>query len=90
MADVTPQRVNVKDQIKQVVKDAISKTPHDITTHKGLTDFKNELMPQILGGFPQEKRSELSKLVESAIASHGEFHDINREKSEGEMKRKKQ
>jgi hypothetical protein len=89
MPDISAPKVNIKTQIFSIVRGAIGKTTHDITTHKGLNDFKKELMPEILGGFPQEKRNELSKLIDEAITSHGEFHDINREKIEGEMKRSK-
>jgi hypothetical protein len=89
MPDISAPKMNVKTQIYSIVRDAISKTAHDITTHKGLNDFKKELTPQILGGFPQEERDKVAKLIDEAITSHGEFHDINREKAEGEMKKGK-
>lgn len=89
MPDISAPKINVKAQVFSIVRAAISKTTHDITTHSGLSEFKKNLMPEILSGFPQEKRNELSKLVDEAITSHGEFHDINREKIEGEMKQKK-
>ena len=89
MADIKAPKISVKLQIFQIVKDAIKRTPHDITTHPGLANFKKEISPGILEGFPREKRDEVSKLIDDAITSHGEFHDINREKSEGEMKRGK-
>jgi len=87
MGDISVPKVSVKAQVFQIVKDAIKRTPHDITSHAGLANFKKEIEPAILGGFPQEKREEVSKLIDQAITSHGEFHDINREKSEGEMKK---
>lgn len=89
MSDIIAPKMNIKAQIFQVVKDAIKRTPHDITTHAGLANFKKEITPEILGGFPSERRNEVSKLIDEAITSHGEFHDINREKSEGEMKKGK-
>ena len=89
MPDISAPKMNIKVQIFSIVRAAIGKTAHDITTHEGLSNFKKELLPEILGGFPQEKRNEVSKLIDEAITSHGEFHDINREKSEGEMKKGK-
>lgn len=89
MPTISPPKVNVKSQIFQIVKDALKNTPHDISTHAGFSNFKSEMEQKLLNNFPVEQRDSLSKVIDSAISSHGEFHDINREKSEGEMKKKK-
>ena len=89
MPNISAPKMNVKTQIFSIVRAAIGKTVHDITTHKGLNDFKKELMPQILGGFPQGERDKVSKLIDEAITSHGEFHDINREQPPDKMKKGK-
>lgn len=89
MPTISTPKISVKSQIFQIVKDALKNTPHDISTHAGFSNFKAEMDKKILNNFPSDQRDGLSKIIDDAIMSHGEFHDINREKSEGEFKKKK-
>jgi len=86
MAVIEPKKVNIEEQVNEIVKEELKNTPHDIKTHDGLKSFANDLSIKISSGFPSDRRTILQEKVRKIIIRHGEFHDLNLVKFEGLIK----
>ena len=90
MAEIEPKwKVSVRIEIAKIVREEMKNAPHDFSTHKGLEDFRKDMVPKLASGFPAEKRAEVTRMVNEEITRHAEFHDINREKTEEKRKSSK-